>query len=86
MTRFVLLATAKQVGHERGDPIGQRVGVQIVMERVVAIRRIETDLDIVGVAARAFEDAVDLAAEVPLTSSTRPVTFLAGSPARYERS
>ena len=51
-----LLAAAEQVGHQRGDAVRQRVGVEIVVQRVVAIRRVETDLDVVVGAAVARED------------------------------
>ncbi len=32
-----LLASAKQIGHEGGDPVGQRIGIQLVVQRVVAV-------------------------------------------------
>ena len=34
-----LLAAAKEIGHERGDAVGQRVGIEVVVQRVVAVRR-----------------------------------------------
>ena len=51
-----LLAAAKQVGHQRGDAVGQRVGIEIVVQRVVAVRRVEADLDVVVAAAVALEE------------------------------
>ena len=59
-----LLAAAEEVGHQRGDAVGQRVGVEIVVQRVVAVRRVETDLDVVVAAAVALEDVADVLAEV----------------------
>ena len=59
-----LLAAAEQIGHERGDAVGQGVGVEIVVQRVVAVRRVETDLDVVVGAAVARQDVADLPAEV----------------------
>ena len=60
-----LLAAAKEVGHQRGDAVGQRVGIEVVVQRVVAVRRVETDLDVVVAAAVALEDVADLPTEVP---------------------
>ena len=62
-----LLAAAKEIGHQRGDAVGQRVGVEVVVQRVVAVRRVETDLDVVVAAAVALEDVADLLAEVALS-------------------
>ena len=75
-----LLAAAKEIGHQRGDAVGQRVGVEIVVQRVVAVRRVETDLDVVVAAAVTLEDVADLPAEVALSlPGPGPPTLRAGS-------
>ena len=61
-----LLAATKEIGHERGDAVGQRVGVEIVVERVVSIPRGETDLDVIVGTPVTREDVADGPAEVAL--------------------
>ena len=52
-----LLALAEEIGHEGGDAVGQRVGVEIVVERVVAVGAVQTDLDVVVGAAVLGEES-----------------------------
>ncbi len=73
MTRFVLaccqkgsLPSAEEIRHQRGDAVRQGVGVEVVVQRVVAVRRVETDFDVVVAAAVALEDVADVLAEVAL--------------------
>jgi hypothetical protein len=77
-----LLPAPEQVGHQRGDAVGQRVGVEIVVERVVAVHGRETDLDVVVGPAVAREDVADVRAEVALDLQDQAPDLRAGSPAR----
>ena len=58
------LATAKQVVQKGCDAEGQRVGVQVVVEGVVAVFGIEADFDVILAPFVAVEDALHLAAKV----------------------
>ena len=68
-----LLAPAEEVVQERGDAVGQRIGVEVVVQRVVAVRRVEADLDVV-VGAPVLRAATRGAwwQKSPFTSRTRP--------------
>ena len=61
-----LLAPAKEIGHERGNAVGQRVGVEVVVQRVVAVRRREADLDVIVGTAATREHLADVRTEVAL--------------------
>src|SRR5262249_46513622 len=47
-----------------GDSVRQSVGVQVVVERIVSVRRIEADLDVVILTAVFLKDAAYLLAKV----------------------
>src|ERR1700723_3384319 len=59
-----LLATAKEIIEKRGDVVGERVGVEIVVKRVVAVLGIETDFDVILDAPVTREDVFHLAAKI----------------------
>src|SRR5271168_3083519 len=59
-----LLATAKEIIEERGDVVGEGVGVEIIVKRVVAVLGIETDFDVILDALVTCEDVFDLAAKI----------------------
>jgi hypothetical protein len=64
-TRLVY-AAPKQVVDEGGDAVGERVGVETVVERVVAVLGIEADFDIVSVTSEARKDRPYFSTEVAL--------------------
>ena len=57
-------AAPKQVVDEGGDAVGERVGIETVVERVVAVLGIEADFDIVSVTSEARKDRSYFSAEV----------------------
>ncbi len=59
-----LLATAKEIVEERGNVVRERVGVEIVVKRVVAVIGIETDFDVIVGALVTREDVFYLAAKI----------------------
>src|ERR1700723_1347881 len=61
-----LLATAKEIIEERGDVVRERVGVEIVVKRIVAVLGIETDFDVILDALVTREDVFHLAAKIAL--------------------
>ena len=61
-----LLALAEQVVQQRGDGIGHRVGVEIVVQRVVADVGVEPDLDVVRLPPAGPQHGLHLPAEVAL--------------------
>src|SRR5580658_6064750 len=61
-----LLATSKEIIEERGDVVGERVGVEIVVKRVVAVLGIKTDFDVILDALVTREDVLYLAAKISL--------------------
>src|SRR3984885_7214603 len=61
-----LLATAKEIIEERGDVVSERVGVEIVVKRVVAVLGVETDFDVILDALVTREDVFHLAAKIAL--------------------
>ena len=56
---------SKQVVQQRSDTVGQCIGVEIVVKRIVTVLGLEADFDIVARASAPFENAFHLAAEVP---------------------
>ena len=73
MTRFVLaccqkgsLPPAEEIRHQRGDAVGQGIGVEVVVQRVVAVAGVETDFDVVVAATVARQEAADVRTEVAL--------------------
>ena len=78
-----LFAAPKQVVDVRGgDAVGERVGVETVVERVVAILGIEADFDIVSVTSEARKDRPYFSTEVALhlqDQSTDPFSGFAAS-------
>ena len=85
LTRFVYaccqngsLPSPEQVVQKRCDVVGQRVGVQIVVQRVVAVVGIQADFDVVVRRGRGLEESsLTLWQKSPLTSSTSPPMPLA---------
>ena len=71
-----LLATAKEVVQERGDVVGEGVGVQVVVKRVVAVLGIETDFDVILGALVTREDVSYLVAKVALHFKDQPADAL----------
>jgi hypothetical protein len=67
-----LLATTEKVVQERGDVVCESVGVQVIVERVVAVFGIEADFDVILGPLVTSKDVFYLPAKVPLTSRTRP--------------
>ena len=59
-----VLAATEEIGHHRGDAIGERIRLEIVVQRVVAVPRFKTDFDVVVAASVAPQDVVDAPAEV----------------------
>ena len=60
------LAATEQVVEQRGDAIGQRVGLEVVVERVVAVRGVEADLEVVVAAPVQRHQLAQFVAEVAL--------------------
>src|SRR5437867_2315450 len=61
-----LLATPVEVIEERGDPVGESVGVEVVVQRIVAVLGLEAHLEVVGPAPVPAEDLAHPVAEVAL--------------------
>jgi hypothetical protein len=57
-------AFCKEIVEQCGDVVGQRIGIQIVVERVVTIVGIQVDFDIICFSSMAYEDVSYLMAEV----------------------
>src|SRR5882724_954078 len=70
------LSLAEKIVEKRGDVESQRVGVKVVVKRVVAILRIQTDFDIVFASAMRRQDALDLAAKIALHFENEPADSL----------
>ena len=60
------LRPAEQVVQERRHGVRHRVGIELVVQRVVADAGVEPDLDVVVGSVRARKDGLHLATEVPL--------------------
>ena len=75
-----LLAAAVQIVQQAGDGVGERVRFEVVVERVVAVRRVESDLDVVLFAPMPPEDFLDLPAEVALHFQDEAADFVLGIP------
>ena len=71
-----LLAAAEEVGEQRGNAVGERVGFEIVVERVVAVGAIEAELDVVVFAAVLAEDLADATTEVAFDFEDEPADAL----------
>ena len=61
-----LLAAPVEVIEERGDPVGESVGVEVVVKRIVAVLGLEAHLEVVGLAPVPAEDLAHPVAEVAL--------------------
>src|SRR5208283_5954710 len=59
-------ASSKQVVDEGGDAVGERIGVEAVVEGVVVVVGIEADFDVVRVASEARKDRTHFFAEIAL--------------------
>ena len=70
-----LLAAAIEIGHERGDAERQRVGVEVVVERVVSVARGEADFDVVGGTFEVGQHRFHLLVEVPLCFQYQATEF-----------
>ena len=80
-----LLAAAKQIGRDCGDALGQSVGVQAVVQRVISIAR-EADLDIIGGTPVTLQDVLHVSAEAPFHWRIKALRLPASSPAAKPRS
>src|ERR1700730_7992808 len=81
-----LLATAKEIIEERSDVVGERVGVEIVVKRVVAVLGIETDFDVILDAPVTREDVFHLAAKIAFHLQNQPAdtsAFVGGFVSQY---
>src|SRR5262245_11030601 len=67
-----LFAFSKDVVEQRRNSVRQRVGIQLVVERVIAPRPPEPDFDIVVFAAARPENLPDLMAEISLNLQHKP--------------
>src|SRR5208337_2361741 len=59
-----LFASAKKVVDEGGNAVGERVGVEAVVEGVVAVVGIEADFDVVRITTEARKDGAHFFAEI----------------------
>ena len=80
-----LFTFAEQIVQQRRDAVRQRVGVKVVMERVVPEVGVEADLQVVLAAAVSVEQSRTLWQKSPFTSSTSPPAGMSGSSARKPR-
>ena len=58
------LAPAEKVVQERRNVVGQRVGVEVIVERVVPVIGVKADFNVVGGAPVFFKHGSDLMTEV----------------------
>ena len=58
------LAFAEEIVEQRSDVVCERIGVEVVVQRVVSVLGVQVDLDVVVLASVALEDVFHLVAEV----------------------
>jgi hypothetical protein len=58
------LAFAEEIVEQRSNVVRERISVEVVVQRVVAVVRVQVDLDVVLFASVLLEDVLDLVAEV----------------------
>jgi hypothetical protein len=56
---------AEEIRHQRRNAVGQRIRIEVVVQRVVAGAGVETDFDVVIATAVMLEQATDVLPEVP---------------------
>src|SRR5260221_13717352 len=71
-----LLSTSEKVVQERGDVVRQGVGVEVVVERVVAVLGIETDFDVILGPLVTLKDFFYLAAKIAFDFQNQPTDAL----------
>src|SRR6266478_5162583 len=67
-----LLPLAKQVVQKRGNVVGQCVGIEVIVQGVVPILRIETDLDVIRFSSVMLEDSAHLMTKVAFNFEHQP--------------
>src|SRR5258708_21891212 len=71
-----LLSTSEKVVQERGDVVRKGVGVEVVVERVVAVLGIETDFDVILGPLVPLKDVFYLAAKIAFDFQNQPTDAL----------
>src|SRR5258708_26376854 len=71
-----LLSTSEKVVQERGDVVREGVGVEVVVERVVAVLGIETDFDVILGPLVTLKDVFYLAAKIAFDFQNQPTDAL----------
>src|SRR6266436_4889994 len=71
-----LLSTSEKVVQERGDVVSEGVGVEVIVERVVAILGIETDFDVIRGPLVTLKDVFYLAAKIAFDFQNQPTNAL----------
>ena len=68
----------EQVVQQRGDGIRHRIGIEIVVQRVVADAGVEADLEVIVLATRLREHGPDLVTEVAFDLQDEAAEFAVG--------
>src|SRR6266478_4167210 len=71
-----LLSTSEKVVQERGDVVREGVGVEVVVERVVAVLGIETDFDVILGPMVPLKDVFYFAAKIAFDFQNQPTDSL----------
>src|SRR5258708_9429251 len=71
-----LLSTSEKVVQERGDVVREGVGVEVVVERVVAVLGIETDFDVILGPLVTLKDVFYFAAKIAFDFQNQPTDAL----------
>src|SRR5580704_7287948 len=74
-----VVTASVEIVEQRSNVIGQCVGVEVIVQRVVAVLGVETDFDIIGRPSVTIEDVFHLVAKVSFTSRISPPIRLTGS-------
>ena len=67
-----LLPPAKEIVEERSNVVRERVGVEVVVKRVVAVVGIETDFDVIVCPAMTSENLIHLPAKIAFHLEVSP--------------
>jgi hypothetical protein len=70
------LALAEEIVEQRCDVVGERICVEVVVQRVVAVLGVHVELDVVVLASVPLEDVFNLVAEVALHFEYQPADVL----------